>query len=586
MMRRAFAFVPVLLVLSLPITSIPRAQRAEAQSAVSLPTIIETAKTPPEVNIDGDLLVGVGDFNGDGATDLLFNHSPVCTDCNLGLDRAVIVFGGAVSASGAGTAPAQSILTFSRPSPFTSMSGGIFAVHSLPGLTGNKGNDIAIIAGSDRPLLSVNIDAVYIVFGSQLAQLQPGPVNGSAFHPDVTLILQPGVVRFRIAGVGDVNGDGVKDLVFLTTNDGQNFKVNVLLGPFVSGQTIDLRQSGLDAAIISAAGEPLGRAALADVNGDGISDILIGRNTVPITQQAGFGEVDVVLGSAGLKDAAVVNLSDGGADAVISPTFKFGGLDPDTVTAGDVNGDGIDDILVETAADGGEACVVFGSRSIMGRQVDLSKGQQDVTIKGFVGLPSQVFVNDFDGDGIADMLVAAAAHPLTGGHKQASAVYGILGSTGLQSGAVIDVSLFEQDLTIIGADQSFGLGQFKLDYNSDGTPDIVVGRDTLGLGFNDISGGLLNSSRVGIIFGGPIKPPSITAADFRRHKLILTGSNFTGAAKIEVNGSIFGDSANFSPVDGTLTVNGKAALLNLHSGANQIVVIRKGSRSNTFELDL
>jgi hypothetical protein len=401
----------------------------------------------------------------------------------------------------------------------------------------------------------------------------------------VTINLPPGVARFKIAGVGDVDGDGIKDLVFLTGDNLGVFKVNVLRGPFVSGRSFDLRQSDPDAQVVSPASAPLSRAALADVNGDGISDIVIGRNTAPSGQTA-LGELDVVLGSDRLKGDAVIDLSNGGADATIFPTLPFGGVIPDTVSAGDVNGDGIDDILVGTAAGGGEACVVFGSRAINGRHIDLNKGEQDVTVTGFVGYPATLFVTDFDGDRIADILVSATAHPLTGGHKPVSAAYGILGSSALQRGASFDVSRFEQDLTIIGPDQSFLLGQFKLDFNGDGTPDIVIGGDNADFGFNDISGGLLNSSRVGIIFGGPIKPPSIAAGDFKHHRLILTGSDFTGAVQVEVNGSVLNSSPVFSPADNTLTVNGKAALLNLRSGANQIVVIRKGSRSNAFELDL
>jgi hypothetical protein len=65
-MRKAFTAVPVLLILLLPVASIPRVLSFQGQSAASLPAILEAAKTPPDVNIAGDVLVGVGDFNGDG----------------------------------------------------------------------------------------------------------------------------------------------------------------------------------------------------------------------------------------------------------------------------------------------------------------------------------------------------------------------------------------------------------------------------------------------------------------------------------------------------------------------------------------
>jgi hypothetical protein len=168
--------------------------------------------------------------------------------------------------------------------------------------------------------------------------------------------------------------------------------------------------------------------------------------------------------------------------------------------------------------------------------------------------------------------------------KLVSAIYGVLGSTRLNHGSRIDISRFEQDLTIIGEspDQPFNLGQLKVDFNGDGAADIVVGND-----FDIFHGALsVSGASPGIIFGGPIRPPAISAASFNHHRLNLSGSNFTGAAQIEINGVVTGGAPLFSPASGTLITKGKLDALNLHSGANRIVVIRKGVRSEAFQLDL
>ena len=65
-----------------------------------------------------------------------------------------------------------------------------------------------------------------------------------------------------------------------------------------------------------------------------------------------------------------------------------------------------------------------------------------------------------------------------------------------------------------------------------------------------------------------------------------TGSNLTGACQIEVNGELLSSTPVYLPVAGALTAKGRPSTLNLHSGPNHIVVIRKGVRSNAFQLDL
>src|SRR5215467_5407968 len=108
--------------------------RAQTPSSISLPTIIDTGKTPVDLIVpnlvDGDVLVGRGDFNGDGATDLLFKHSRKCLGCGtLPSDRANIVFGGrgsSASAAGSDSAPASLSLNFDSP-PFAGLQ-SVFTV--------------------------------------------------------------------------------------------------------------------------------------------------------------------------------------------------------------------------------------------------------------------------------------------------------------------------------------------------------------------------------------------------------------------------------------------------------------------------
>lgn len=85
-----------------------------------------------------------------------------------------------------------------------------------------------------------------------------------------------------------------------------------------------------------------------------------------------------------------------------------------------------------------------------------------------------------------------------------------------------------------------------------------------------------------VYFGGPLLPPAINKAKFKQGKsrLTITGSEFTGNLRVEINGVIINREATFVPEDGQLILRGTRDELNLNSSPNQVVVIRKGTRSN------
>jgi len=67
--------------------------------------------------------------------------------------------------------------------------------------------------------------------------------------------------------------------------------------------------------------------------------------------------------------------------------------------------------------------------------------------------------------------------------------------------------------------------------------------------------------------------------------LVISGTDLAGADEVEINGSIVAGAA-FIPNQATVSLTGSKRHLNLRSGDNQIVVIRKGTRSNVFTLTL
>ncbi len=136
------------------------------------------------------------------------------------------------------------------------------------------------------------------------------------------------------------------------------------------------------------------RVATADVNGDGIDDVITG---------AGFGggpQVSVYDGVSGVLLSSF---------AVFEDSFRSGIF----VTGGDIDGDGFADVVVSADRDGGPRVIVF-----RGSDIAAGKGVNGVTGQGvlvsFFGIQDPNFrggartaVGDFNGDGFADVAVAA-----------------------------------------------------------------------------------------------------------------------------------------------------------------------------------
>ncbi|HWO01863.1 MAG TPA: hypothetical protein VNS63_21605, partial [Blastocatellia bacterium] len=316
--------------------------------------------------------------------------------------------------------------------------------------------------------------------------------------------------------------------------------------------------------------------------------------------------VDIFMGSSGFRKGVTISLSEVLPDVTILGALG-GGDSGDflgrVISVGDVNGDGINDIVLGVPAStrlgggpgqtsAGEMYVVFGSSTLAGRFIDIRQGQQDLTIQGTDpraeanstelgdSLGVSIAASDIDGNGVTDILVGA---PGAGGTKDRGAAFVVLGSPELTSGGLIKTSESDQDLSILGEQKRDHLGTVVAsgDLNGDGVSDMILEADAVD---NPTGAGV--SGAIYIYFGAKVRSPEITKAKFKNSKsqLQISGREFTGDLRVEINGVILNREVIVIPDEDRLILEGTRADLNLRSENNQVVVIRKGTRSNVAKV--
>lgn len=467
--------------------------------------------TTPAATMESNLvlsLIGVsvacaGDINGDGFSDVLVgapNYGNGTTN-----QGAVFIYYG--SASG---------IAVASPTLFAFGQEGAKLGYSVAGAGDVNGDGFSdIIAGApdyDNGEDEPNVGVAWLYYGSA----------GGVIPSPVTLEGGAGLFGFSVSGAGDVNGDGYSDVLVGSPSFGTNFNLEGAFYFFTgSSSGINTKPAGRRKSNSSQTYLGGSISGAGDLNGDGFADVVVGATfysnaqneegaayiymgsphglsesatkIIETNQESGYmscvssagdvngdGYSDLIFGHHGLdnpeENEGGISMMYSSADAIrtsysskIQLNQADARLGTSVAIAGDVNGDGFNDVIVGAPQyDLGEynegiASVYLGS--VNGLSVVPTTLQRNQESSGFG--TSVASAGDVNGDGYDDVIVGA--HSYSNGEAVEGAAFLYYGSAGGLAGAPVLLEK-NQALSLFG----FAVSSAD-DVNGDGYDDVLVG---------------------------------------------------------------------------------------------------------------
>jgi Bacterial Ig-like domain (group 3)/FG-GAP-like repeat len=230
------------------------------------------------------------------------------------------------------------------------------------------------IGGSALAVADINRDGIpdVVLTTSSGLSTMLGKGNGTFKAPVTTATTASGSLA-----VGDLNHDGIPDAVIVLTagngNRGQKQRIDGTIGVLFGNSNGTYQQP----VVYDALGFSPGQIVITDFNLDGKPDIAV---------ENALGRVNGTMGNVGI----LFNNGQGGffEGSVIDP----GGIGASAVAIGDIDGDGVPDVVVTVP--GALAVVVVGSTS------------KRVVVDG----PGEVVIADVNGDGQPDLLTTSGSN--------------------------------------------------------------------------------------------------------------------------------------------------------------------------------
>ena len=302
-----------------------------------------------------------GDINDDGIDDLLIG-----SDMYGGArGRSYVVFG---SKNGWSSVLSLSTLNGTNGFKIDGENGGDYSSHSVSNagdINGDGIDDLVIGAFYAAPSGKFNAGKSYVVFGSRdrwdsvIALASLNGTNGFKIDGENANDMS----GISVSGAGDVNGDGIDDLVVGATGHGYVGRGYVIFGSkSVWKNTLALNSlDGTNGFKIDGEGRTGASVSNAgDINGDGIDDLIVAAPGYENSK----GRSYVIFGSKNVWSSTLVASNLNGINGFKVDGENEADISGESVSnAGDINGDGISDLVIGTYRFRGvigRSYVVFG----------------------------------------------------------------------------------------------------------------------------------------------------------------------------------------------------------------------------------
>jgi elongation factor P hydroxylase len=380
---------------------------------------------------------------------------------------------------------------------------------------------------------------------SVLVNTTPPGAPTASFAPQQTLVAGTSP---QFIGAGDLNGDGRPDVVVSNRDDGT---ISVLLNTTTANGA---GTPGFADQQTFAVGTFPRSTALADLNGDGRTDLITGNandntlsilfnSTAPGASTPSFADQQLVdtgtypiavavadLNGDGKPDLIAANNSDNTVSLLLNqtapgaalPSFAAQqtfatGIGPLFVVACDLNGDGRPDLAVANR-DAGSVSVLLNATAPGATTLAFTPQQAFAT----GNFPRYVACTDLNGDGTPDLISA----------NESGGISVLINMT--PRGAIVPGFAPQQPF----ATGAFSIAVTAADVNGDGRPDLIV------TNYQDLDVSVLLNTT----------PPGAAIVTFATQQTFPTGHGPRGVAAVDINGDGRPDLlvANYS--DATISV--------------------------------